>query len=730
MSLKVYLYALRRNALWLVLLAALAAVVTLWLTRTMPRQYSSSALLYTGITSGYSLTSEGGSRTADYLSTSNAFDNLVSTVTSRETILQVSERLLARHLMLAGPDPLVLGTEGFRDLQERLPAAVRARVVIPGNEQATYVRVDSLAHAVGMNPIKGLFFEEPQSAYSIATIQTDLTANRKKDSDMLELGYQSNDPAITHGVLTILIDVFTQRYAGFKASQTGPVVEYYENLLAQNKERLQVAENRRKSFDQQNAITDFDQQIKLITTTREQLTEERDKERMARDAAYASMTALGRRLQDNARTTATNAELTTKRSELAAVNNQLANAQVYGQSKAVIEQLSERAERLSDELRVAARKYYQIGSAPESVGQAKLLEEWLLKVVAYEESSARLNSYESRMRKYDARVAQFAPLGATLTQLDREVELAEKDYLATLQVLNQARLRQQDLRMTGPLKLVDAPNYSLQPLPSKRKVLALAASMGTLLLLTIGLIGRELLDQRLRHPDRAEALTGLPLAAAFPATRHGRSFAQNRHIHALLEQLRGVIAVYRDSSKVPHRRLMVSILSTYPTDVRTWLASELARRYRESDYRVAYIRPPHERTPAPDAPDTFTYDIRNDYAESLNVEDLFGGRGEIDLAIYDLIILELPDLMRHSLPTHLLRQNSILFVALDAQERWARNDSDLIRILKQATPLPTMSILMQAELGLLGLRTLRREYGAGTPTGKAAPARTSVSDLD
>ncbi|WP_210517323.1 hypothetical protein [Hymenobacter terricola] len=46
------------------------------------KSYASETTIYTGIASGYSLT---GNSESDYFRTSNAFDNLLSLIKSRET---------------------------------------------------------------------------------------------------------------------------------------------------------------------------------------------------------------------------------------------------------------------------------------------------------------------------------------------------------------------------------------------------------------------------------------------------------------------------------------------------------------------------------------------------------------------------------------------------------------------------------------------------------------------
>lgn len=77
---------------------ALAASI-FYFTRHQKKTFSSETVIYTGIASGYSI---NGTKNADYFATSNAFDNLLSLINSRETQQEVAIRLLASHIFCSG----------------------------------------------------------------------------------------------------------------------------------------------------------------------------------------------------------------------------------------------------------------------------------------------------------------------------------------------------------------------------------------------------------------------------------------------------------------------------------------------------------------------------------------------------------------------------------------------------------------------------------------------------
>jgi polysaccharide biosynthesis transport protein len=102
MSFLHFLKLLSKNLLWLLLIPMVLAGTIYYFTRNETKVYASESTIYTGIASGYSL---NGSTKADFYSTSNAFDNLLSLIESRETKQDVSIDLIAEHLFLKKTRP-------------------------------------------------------------------------------------------------------------------------------------------------------------------------------------------------------------------------------------------------------------------------------------------------------------------------------------------------------------------------------------------------------------------------------------------------------------------------------------------------------------------------------------------------------------------------------------------------------------------------------------------------
>ncbi|GAB2536845.1 hypothetical protein [Spirosoma aerophilum] len=114
MSVDAFLRLLKQHILWFLLIPAVTAGVAFYITRNEIKVYKSQATLYTGLVSRYSLLSDKQNSFTDR--SASAFDNILTTLNSRETLLQIGISLLSNHMRLRQPDSLFLGNSGFQKL--------------------------------------------------------------------------------------------------------------------------------------------------------------------------------------------------------------------------------------------------------------------------------------------------------------------------------------------------------------------------------------------------------------------------------------------------------------------------------------------------------------------------------------------------------------------------------------------------------------------------------------
>lgn len=131
MDLIYFIRLFKRNIVLLIGVPLLLSVVVYYFARNQQKVYQSEAIIYTGITTGYSIESTV-QRSTDFFSTSAQFDNMINLLKSRQTVVETSLRLLAQDLSLEHYNPQYISKEHYEQLQQFIPQRVKDLVVKNG----------------------------------------------------------------------------------------------------------------------------------------------------------------------------------------------------------------------------------------------------------------------------------------------------------------------------------------------------------------------------------------------------------------------------------------------------------------------------------------------------------------------------------------------------------------------------------------------------------------------
>ncbi|KEO75151.1 GumC family protein [Anditalea andensis] len=517
MELKEIRRLLLLNWKWLITVPFLLGTsILFFMLHGQKRIYESDTTLYTGIASGYSIT---GNAELDYYATGTAFDNLIALIDSRETKEEVAIQLLATHLTLNKEDVRYLNASSLENLREILPEALR--VFLQAHDvNTTYRNVMSYYKADNRNEIYKLLNSE-EAFYSFNAL-SNIHPSRIKDSDVIKVAYESSDPAICRHTLELLTEVFIQRNRLLREGQTNSVVDYYESEAKSAYEKLADAEQRFLAFNNQNQIINFEEQSKNISSHRESLYTDYTEVEMLYVAAISALSAIEEKLSTRSMTTLSSNELLDLRSRVTGLTSQLVDIELLGKSDASKSpsaqsiDLKADLEKTTGNIRQKLGEYYEQTHSIGGIPSQGLLDEWVKNVILVEEGAAKLEVMNKRKKDFLNEYQRMAPLGAALKQIEREIELAEKEYLSILNSLNSSRLNQQNIALTAPLKIIDPPYLPVKPKSSKIVFLVLLGSIAGFISVASVILGRELIDDTIKNPSRAAKKTGLAVAGIVP----------------------------------------------------------------------------------------------------------------------------------------------------------------------------------------------------------------------
>ncbi|MDX5320120.1 MAG: hypothetical protein LPK45_03510 [Bacteroidota bacterium] len=689
MTLLSYVRVVYKNLLWLILFPLLTAILVIFMTRNIKREYATSSSLYTGAASGYNLASPLEAR-MDYFSVNNAFDNMIAVIKSRETVTEVNLRLMAQHLSMSEPKPDVIGDEIFKKLPSIFPDTLIQQCRKMGDKELVYNYLLPFAMSSETNVISNILRAD-HPYYSVMGFNHALTVNRKNSSDMIEMIFRSEDPGISKMALDILTFVFIDQYRDIKGDETNSVATYFETQLASAKEALDDAENRLKEFMVQNRIINYYEQSKYVAETKENIDIEINELKMALAAARSSLAAIEVKMGQKADILNNNTQLLNIRDEISRLRVKLSRTEIYGTNDGPVDSLRTQIKKLEDQYKQLALTFYNNSYTLESTPQQDLLRSWLDKVLEVADVEGRMRVFEERKMEFNLQYDKFAPWGSTLARLEREVRVTEEQYLSVLHGLNQAKLQKQNLKFSNNLTVVDHAYLPLQPEKSKRMMLVILGFMGTLFTMLAYLAAREFFDNSLKTPKRAIKETKMKLIGALPfvPAKAGAVDVESVNYSMTQQCLSNLILETENSPSM--KRVLVA--SNMKREGKTWFITQMQEGLNAMGRKTLILLPDTQDKEAIQCikGDYMLYSVPDNFIDLTDLKG-FGLNPEVRDS-YDFVFVELPDQATHPAPIHLIHDVDLCIRVVNSGRVWSASDHNIVEIFDKAQPKKHLLLL-------------------------------------
>lgn len=502
MSLLDFLKLLLQYRKWLLTLPLAVALAVFFLTSRQPQIFKSQMLLHTGIVKSSDGALDNAAR-IDVYAVNNAFDNLQTIITSRQVMEETGLRLLASHWYQSQTPSEKLEPSIREFLQSRTTVLNTCKG--PGVEDI----YNQLLEKAG-TPDLLWYLEDESSIYSYKSIKKGLQLKRSGSSDILELSFEANEPSICQETLIILSNAFTKRFRDIRKSEVGTMVSFFEQEVEKAGKNLADHGTEMKDFQKTNRIINYYEQTHLTTIETEHLNGQFYEEQMKLAAAEGALRELYIKLGKPFASELAGTKIIHSQELLASLHTQ--NILNNGSSDSVAFQIKSEEQKLKDEL----SQLYVDGRTTEGISKKDVLKQWLEQFIAVSEAQARVTVMKQHKQEQEKMYDFYAPLGSQLDNYERQMNVAEREYLDLLHSLNQARLREQSLETSTSLSIVDPPKFPSKAEPSKRKLLIVVGWLGTMVLLLSTILFVEYIDSTLQGPVRAENKTGLEVIGALP----------------------------------------------------------------------------------------------------------------------------------------------------------------------------------------------------------------------
>lgn len=639
-------------------------------TRNLERIYDTNTTIYTGMITGYNI--EGGTGAAGGNVQTN-LTNLMLLITTDATIHEVSLRLFARCMMYgnANKDNNYISAEHYRQLYNSVPTEVKA-LINHNSENATYANLKAYERPSADNYIFGLTNYHPY--FGINSITSRLKVVQLSKSDIIDIGYSSNDAGIAYNTLDILNEVFARQYALLRYGETNNVIKFFEREVARLYRILTNAEDDLIRYNVEKRIINYGEQTKLLSGMDATQKTTDNNLMITKTTTRALMNYLERQLGDRAKVIKANRDFTNQVTDISRIQSRISNLRLMssegGTSGVETQQELAKAQNMLQEATNNVKglvKDIEAGNYNTETGvkSTGMIDKWLDQVLKLEEAKAHESAQDVMRERIDKEFLFYAPIGATISRKDRHISFIEGNYMEMLRALNAARLRQKNLQMTtATLRVLNPPMFPLNAQPTNRMMTLLGAFMLTFMLTALYFFIIELLDRTLRDRMRSERITKIPVMGCFPKESNLRYRRFNKTIADMaLRQLSKALLPHFEEGK----QNVLNLISTDAANGKSYIAQELENYWISIGLQVRRITYDE---------DYLAEDSR--YIMAKEIKDICP-----DLLPNEIAIVEYPNLDDNSIPPALLNMGTVNLMVTRANRTWKDVDQKALKELNE-----------------------------------------------
>ncbi len=587
---------------------------------------------------------------------------------------------------------------------------VKDPVIPPGirkvDYEATVRNMKNYYASSDSNYIYGLLHYGQSKHYSIWNI-SQVQIYRINNSDLVKLTFTSDDPGICQQTLKILSTVFMKNYKLLRINETDLVVRYFKEQVDSADKRLQEAEDRLLRFNKKNNIINYYEQSKYIASQKEDLDVYFQNEQIRLSASSAALQALETKMTARDSIYLKSDVINQRKKELADVSekillNQLA-ANYDDRVANDIASLKRKQKQLRDEIKLYVDQLYLYGHSTQGVSIKNLLNEWLKNTIDYVEAKASLSVLSQRKLDFIRTYQKYAPLGAMLTRIQREIKVAEQTYLELLKSLNIAKMKQQNLEMSTNIKIVDPPYFPIQANPSKAKFMVIAAFLAGFIIIAFIIVSLEYFDTSMKNPSRVAERTKMKLAGAYPALSDKEqalalASISNRLVDMTIQSIKLNLSKMEKDIEKPY---FILVFSTQNQTGKTLITQKIINRLRTIGDKVLYLNysKQGEDVIEEDFNYSYTYKIADNFIDVANLSELIGEKYLRKInSSYDYIFLEIPSIIYNSYPLSLIKNANLSLYVIKATQKLTKADEAALESFNASLNNKPMVVLNQVDI--------------------------------
>lgn len=493
MDIKAFLKLLNKYKWLLVLVPVAAAVITFFLVKNLPKEYSSEAQIATGLVDQSKQVVAGGNQNTDFFKINQQFSNIIERMKMRKIM-----SILSYSLMLHDLENPKDSFSPYSKKVDSLNQNQRQEVIQLYKEKLQAKKVITIADNKGKYKLYDML---GSMGYGKEDIEKKLSIYRPDNSDFINVYYVSQNPRLSAFLVNTLSIEFINNYGLDVNINQNNSIELLDSLLKKKEAGMNQKNAALKEFKMKNGVLNLDKQSEIVYT---QISQNEERKAQAIREIQSNQNAIididaklrGRDNFSGGNSTVDNKAIVNLKNQLKIANDAYIDGNFKVSEKKKMDSLSRIIDRLSS--RISDDNVTNPQASRQGLVQQKLALE-----TAVSQAKGSIRSIDNELSMLKAKYNTMVPFDAGIQNFERDAELATKDYMASLDSYNQTRT-EQNIALKLQLAQIGLEGAAL---PSKGIMYVALSGISSFFVCFAGIVVLFLLDNNIHDARQLEAAT-------------------------------------------------------------------------------------------------------------------------------------------------------------------------------------------------------------------------------
>ncbi|WP_316820130.1 exopolysaccharide transport family protein [Pedobacter gandavensis] len=495
MDFKDFLKHLNRYKWLVIIVPVVTVVITYFMVKNMPKEYSSEVQISTGLVDQSKQVYTEAGQGRDYYQTSQQFANIMEKMKMKK-IMSILSYSLILHDLENPKNPF----KKYSSKLDSLSATQREEVIALVKNKLASKSVLTVADNNEKYPLYAII---ESMGFDEKSIDKKLSISHTDGSDFITVKYLSANPELSAYVVNTLSKEFISNYAlDVNFNQNNSMV-MLDSLLRKKEEVMNQKNEALRNFKMANGVLNLDKQSEIVYSQISQNEELKAQAIRSIQSNQGAIAAIEAKLRGSdpyvgGNIVSDNRDIVNIKNQLKVANDRYIDGGFKVSDKRKIDSLSNILSNMT------ARNSDNNITDP-TVSKQNLIQQRAALQIATDQAKSSIAAIDKELAMLRGKYNKMVPFDAGIQNYERDADLATKDYMEALNRYNQTRTEQ-----NIGLKLNIA-QYGLigTPEPSKAIIYLALSGIGSFSLCFIAVIGLYFLDNSIYSPKQLEQVSGL-----------------------------------------------------------------------------------------------------------------------------------------------------------------------------------------------------------------------------